>query len=168
MKGASLMSPPTMNHPAPVPAGRDRFAGDSLMIWGLLPLSIKLSGRDTGGQVLLFEHNGVRGGGPPRHVHFTQDEWFYVIKGHFAFEVGAQAHRLGAGDTLFAPRGVPHGWVHVGEEPGTLLTLVSPVGKFEAFILDTTRHPTLPPPADVERAFADHDMQVVGPPLDVA
>ena len=27
-------------------------------------------------------------GGPPRHVHFEQDEWFYVIKGDYVFEVG--------------------------------------------------------------------------------
>lgn len=146
-------------------AGKDRFGGDNLMIWGLLPLSIKLSGRDTNGQLLMFEHNNIRKGGPPRHVHFDQDEWFYVIKGQFAFEVGDQAYQLKAGDTLFAPRGIAHGWTHVGDEPGTLLTLVSPVGKFETFILDTTRHASLPAPEQIAKAFADHDMQVMGPPL---
>jgi hypothetical protein len=69
--------------------------------------------------------------------------------------------------TLFAPRNVPHGWAHVGDEPGTLLTLVSPVGNFETFILDTTRHPTLPTPDEVEKAFEAHGMRVVGPPLEV-
>jgi mannose-6-phosphate isomerase-like protein (cupin superfamily) len=135
------------------------------MIWGLIPLSIKLSGQDTDGQVLLFEHRDMGKGGPPRHVHFEQDEWFYVIKGEFAFEVGDQKFRLNSGDTLFAPRNVPHAWAHVSDEPGTLLTLVSPVGTFETFILDTTRHATLPTPDEVEKAFAAHGMKVVGPPL---
>jgi hypothetical protein len=39
------------------------------------------------------------------------------------------------------------------------------VGAFETFILDTTRHATLPTPGDVEKAFAAHGMKVVGPPL---
>ncbi len=150
-----------------VSTGKDRFRENEMMIWGLLPLSIKLSGSDTGGELLVFEHNGIRKGGPPRHVHFAQDEWFYVIAGEFAFEVGDKQFRLGAGETLFAPRNVPHGWACVGAEPGTLLTTVSPVGTFETFILETTKHPTLPSPEEVEKAFASHGMKVVGPPLEV-
>lgn len=152
---------------APIRAGQDRFHEHERMIWGLIPLSIKLSGQDAGGEVLLFEHRDMGKGGPPRHVHFEQDEWFYVVKGEYVFEVGGETHRLHAGDTLFAPRNVPHGWAHVGDEPGTLLTLVSPVGNFETFILDTTRHPTLPTPDEVEKAFEAHGMRVVGPPLEV-
>lgn len=136
-----------------------------MMIWGLLPLSIKLSGRDTNGQVLLFEHKNILKVGPPRHIHFHQDEWFYVIDGTFKFEVGGQPFRLAAGDTLFAPRQIPHGWTHTGNTPGTLLTMVSPVGDFEKFILDTTRHATLPTQVEIEKAFTDHGMKVVGPPL---
>src|SRR5215212_2555374 len=161
------MRPDALTTAISVRAGQDRFQEHEPMIWGLIPLSIKLSGRDTGGQVLLFEHRDMGKGGPPRHVHFEQDEWFYIVKGEYVFEVGGETHRLHAGDTLFAPRNVPHGWAHVGGGPGTLLTMVSPVGAFETFILDTTRYATLPPPEDVEKAFADHGMKVVGPPLAV-
>lgn len=151
-----------------VASGKDRFQRDQMMIWGLLPLSIKLSGNDTNGQTLMFEHRDLRKGGPPRHVHFAQDEWFYVIKGKFAFEIGGHTSVLGQGDTLFAPRGISHGWAHVGDESGTLLTLVSPVGDFEKFILDTTKHSSVPPQHEIEAAFLTHGMKVVGPPLDVS
>ena len=151
----------------PVLASQDRFKEDERLIWGLIPLSIKLSGEDTGGALLVFEHNNMGQGGPPRHVHYEQDEWFYVIRGEFAFEVGDQTFRLKPGDTLFAPRNVPHGWAHIDDQPGTLLTTVSPVGAFETFILDTTRHASLPTPEEVEEAFAAHGMKVVGPPLEV-
>jgi mannose-6-phosphate isomerase-like protein (cupin superfamily) len=161
------MNVDALDNAGPVRAGKDRFQQDERLIWGLIPLSIKLSGRDTGGEVLLFEHRDMGKGGPPRHVHFEQDEWFYVIKGQFAFEVGEQTFRLGPGDTLLAPRNLPHAWAHVDDEPGTLLTLVSPVGTFETFILDTTWHAALPAPDEVERAFAAHGMRVVGPPLRV-
>jgi mannose-6-phosphate isomerase-like protein (cupin superfamily) len=151
----------------PVAAGQDGVEQPPSLIWGLIPLSIKLSGQDTGGNVLLFEHPDMGKGGPPRHVHLDQDEWFYVVKGEFVFEVGDETHRLHTGDTLFAPRNVPHGWARVGEEPGTLLTMVTPVGAFETFILGTTRHSTLPSPEEVEKAFAAHGMKVVGPPIAV-
>jgi mannose-6-phosphate isomerase-like protein (cupin superfamily) len=152
---------------AQISAGKDRFKEDNLMIWGLLPLTIKLSGKDTNGEVLLFEHRNMGKGGPPRHIHFTQDEWFYVIKGEYVFEVGDDKYQLTSGDTLFAPRNITHGWANVGDEPGTLLTMVSPVGDFETFILDTTKHAELPSPEEIEKAFADHGMKVVGPPLAV-
>lgn len=156
------------NKAVPVPAGTDRFKNDQQLIWGLIPLSTKLSSKDTAGQLYVFEHKEMGKGGPPRHVHFNQDEWFYVVKGEYAFEIGAEKFRLKSGDTLFAPRNVPHGWANIGDEPGTLLTVVSPVGTFEDFMLETTEHSELPPPEEVERAFAAHDMKIVGPPLEVS
>jgi quercetin dioxygenase-like cupin family protein len=153
--------------PIHVAAGKDRFDENQLSIWGLLPLSTKLSSKDTGGELFIFEHNNMGKGGPPRHVHPEQDEWFYVIKGEYAFEIGEKKFRLTQGDTLFAPRGVPHGWANVGEERGTLLTIVHPVGPFEKFLRETTEHPTVPPPEEVAKAFAAHEMTVTGPPLEV-
>jgi quercetin dioxygenase-like cupin family protein len=141
--------------------------GKKLMIRGLLPLANKLLGKDTGGPAYLFEHREMEKGGPPHHVHFAQDEWFYVMKGAFAFEVGEQKVRLTAGATMFAPRNLPHGWACVSAEPGTLLTMVSPVGTFEEFLMERTRYPTLPSAEEVEKAFAAHYKKVVGPHLEV-
>ena len=150
-----------------VRAGTDRFNNNGATIWGLLPLADKLSSRDTQGQLYIFEHRNQGKGGPPRHVHFEQDEWFYVVKGEYAFEIGGEKFHLTAGDTMFAPRNIAHGWASIGDEPGTLLTLVSPAGTFEEFLHETTRHSTLPPQEEIERAFAAHNMKVVGPPLDL-
>ena len=150
-----------------VAAGKDRFKEDGLMIWGLIPLAIKLSSKDTGGELLVFQHTDMGKGGPPRHVHHAQDEWFYVVKGEFAAEVGDQRYVLKPGDSLFAPRKVPHAWAHISDQPGTLITTVSPVGTFEQFIRDTARHPVVPPPEEVAKTFAAHEMTVVGPPLKI-
>ena len=150
-----------------VPAGKDRFGGDARKIWGLIPLATKLSGEDTAGGMFVFEHRDMGKGGPPRHVHHVQDEWFYVVRGEYAVEVGEDKFRLKAGDSMFAPRQVPHAWACVGDEPGTLLTIATPVGKFETFMQDTCRHATLPSLEEIAGAFADHGMTVVGPPLTV-
>jgi len=150
-----------------VAAGQDRFRENELMIWGMIPLSTKVSSKDTEGRFYLFEHTNMGKGGPPRHIHYAQDEWFYAIRGEFAMEVGDERFRLKPGDSLFAPRMIPHAWAHIGDQPGTLMTLVSPAGTFETFIRDTARLPNLPTPEEVEKAFAAHGMKVVGPPLRV-
>jgi quercetin dioxygenase-like cupin family protein len=162
------MAVDTGQHGIKVAVGTDRFQENSHKIWGLIPLACKVSGADTAGALYVFEHRDMRQkGGPPRHVHHDQDEWFYVLQGEFAFEVGEQTFRLGPGDSAFAPRQIPHAWAHVGDTPGTLITAVSPVGTFETFLRDTTRLPEVPTPEDMAKAFAAHGMTVVGPPLRV-
>jgi uncharacterized cupin superfamily protein len=81
----------------------------------------------------FFEHPNQGKGGSPRHIHFEQDEWFYVVKGEYAFEIGGEMFRLTAGDIMFAARNLTHGWANVGDEPGTLLTLVSRAGHSNSF-----------------------------------
>jgi mannose-6-phosphate isomerase-like protein (cupin superfamily) len=149
-----------------VPSGRNRFE-EELMIWGVIPLQIKVSTQDTGGGFFVFEHADMGRGGPPRHFHYDQDEWFYALKGEFAFEVGDERFTLRPGDSLFAPRMVPHVWAYVGDGPGTLLLAVQPAGSLEAFFMEACEMSQPPTPEEAEQAFAAHGMQIVGPPLEV-
>jgi mannose-6-phosphate isomerase-like protein (cupin superfamily) len=150
-----------------VPVGTDRHQENDLMIWGRFPLATKISTQDSRGALYLFQHANMPRGGPPRHIHFHQDEWFFVIQGEFVVEVGDEKYSLHAGDSLFAPRMIPHVWANIGKQPGNLLTAVTPAGTFETFLRDTTRLPTLPSPEEVARAFEAHDMKIVGPPLPI-
>lgn len=150
-----------------VPNGKNRFQ-EELMIWGVIPLQIKVSAKDTDGSFFLFEHAKMGKGGPPRHFHYEQDEWFYVIEGEFAFEVGHEKFRLLPGDSLFAPRMIPHVWAYVGDKPGTLLLAVQPAGTLEEFFMKSCDMPRPPTPEEAEKLFAAHGMKVVGPPLDVS
>jgi mannose-6-phosphate isomerase-like protein (cupin superfamily) len=149
-----------------VPNGRNRF-DEELLVWGVIPLQIKVSSNDTAGRFFVFEHADMGNGGPPRHFHYEQDEWFYAQKGEFAFEVGDERFTLRAGDSLFAPRMVPHAWAHVGDEPGTLLLAVQPAGSLEAFFMENCAMDQPPTPEEAERSFAAHGMKVVGPPLNI-
>lgn len=149
-----------------VTAGEDRDQ-ESRPIWGRIPLQTKVASGDTRGGLYVFQHADMAKGGPPRHVHFAQDEWFYVLKGEFAMEVGDERYTLRAGDSLLAPRNVPHAWACVSDEPGTLMTAVTPAGTFEQFLRETTQASTLPSAEAIARHFAAHDMAVLGPPLDV-
>ena len=146
--------------------GENRL-GEELKIWGVIPLQIKVSTDDTDGALFVFEHADMGKGGPPRHFHYEQDEWFYVIKGDFAFEVGDEQFTLGPGDSLLAPRMIPHVWAYLGDDPGTLLLAVQPAGSMEAFYLQSCEMTRLPTPEEADRMFAAHGMKVVGLPLDV-
>jgi mannose-6-phosphate isomerase-like protein (cupin superfamily) len=149
-----------------VPNGRNRF-DEELLIWGVIPLQIKVSTDDTAGRFFVFEHADMGRGGPPRHFHYEQDEWFYALKGEFAFEVGDERFTLRPGDSLFAPRMVPHVWAYVGDQPGTLLLAVQPAGSLEAFFMESCELTRPPTPEEAEQQFAAHGMKVVGPPLAV-
>ena len=150
-----------------VPNGKNRFQ-EELMIWGIIPLQIKVSGKDSNGSIFVFEHTKMSKGGPPRHFHFEQDEWFYAMEGKFAFEVGDEKFTLQPGDSLFAPRMVPHVWAYVGEEPGTLLLAVQPAGSLEEFFMKSCGMTQPPSTEEADRLFAAHGMKVVGPPLTVS
>lgn len=95
---------------------------------------IRARGEHTGGQFSVLETRTPKGGGPPRHLHEREDESFYVLEGEFEITIGDESTTAKPGTFVFAPRGVPHGYVAT-EGPGRHLTLVTPAG-FEGFFGD--------------------------------
>jgi quercetin dioxygenase-like cupin family protein len=145
-----------------VPAGKDQFGEHRGL--GVSRIDFKVSGQDSSG-LLILENTFHHKGGPPRHLHFNQDECFYVVDGQFLIEVGSETFRLNPGDSLFAPRQVPHVWAYVGDTQGRILITFMPAGKMEAFFRVVTRANAMPP-QDPE-LWRAHDMELVGPPLPV-
>ena len=149
-----------------VKGGEARF-GDHYKMKGVTSntLDIKISSSDTKGQLAVFEQSGLTAnGGPPLHVHPFQDEWFYVIEGRYLFQVGEDKYRMAAGDTIFLPREIQHAFVQLTEK-GKLIVSYLPAGKMEAFFRVTNDWTTPPDKEEIEKVFADHDMKVVGLPL---
>lgn len=147
-------------------AGHDRLERNR-KVFGVMAFAIKVSARDTGGALLVLEQANDYKGGPPRHLHLEQEEWFYVIEGEYTVEIGGEAHHLKPGDSVLAPRKVPHTWALTGPGAGRLLIAFSPAGDMEAFFDEATRLEGMPAPQEAARLFAAHGMQVVGLPLQV-
>lgn len=105
--------------------------GKAVNILGTAML-IRLHGRDTNGVVSAVETHDVPGGGPPPHIHHREDETFQILEGEYEFTVAGKAILAKQGDTLFAPRGIPHTYRYVGKTPGRLMTVITPAG-FEGF-----------------------------------
>lgn len=149
-----------LSHGFVVRAGKSRF-GEKIVIGGVSPNDLKVSGKDTGGELSIFEYFGREKGGPPLHIHLYQDEVFYVAEGRYRFQCGNEQFTLQKGDMIFLPRAVPHTWAQL-EQTGRLLFFFQPAGKMEAFF-QTIGGST--PPAEGADPFKEHDMKIVGAPL---
>ena len=149
------------------PAGEARE--HERIVVGPVPIQFKVLSKDTDGDMAAFvSTNNVPGFGPPLHVHHSLDEFFCVLAGAFAFQVGAEQTRLRAGDTILIPRNVPHAFDCVSAQPGKLLVTVQPASRMEDFfrqlgkLLPGTGTPHL---AAIQKLYQAHDSTIVGPPL---
>jgi mannose-6-phosphate isomerase-like protein (cupin superfamily) len=145
---------------------QDRF-DEGIPIGAKSSIDRKVSGKDTAGSWSMFEAHWSLKGGPPLHVHQVEDEWFYVIEGEYIVQVGDERFRLSPGDSLLAPRKVPHTYAHLGDGQGRLLIAYQPAGDMEDFFLEVSRLAGPPSASEVQRVFTAHGMEVVGPPLKV-
>jgi mannose-6-phosphate isomerase-like protein (cupin superfamily) len=141
-------------------ATQDRF-GEARSL-GFSQIAFKTAPADTGGNLFVIEHSNLRPGGPPLHLHLAQEEWFYVMEGEVLFQVGDKRLQLKAGDSVLAPRMVPHAFTAVGTTPAKMLIAFTPAGKMEQFFIDTARKGAL---AQDAALFAKYDMKLVGPPI---
>src|SRR5882757_3430449 len=149
-----------------VDAGKDRFdkpislfEGDSFYT--------KVSTADTNGDVYVFESTRVKEGGPSFHLHYEQDEFWYILKGNFLFKVGDETFTAKAGDTVFGPRNVPHAFAKVGEGEAKLLMFFQPAGKMEEMFKKISEGATRNITKDEEKDkfFHEYGLKRVGPPL---
>ena len=118
--------------------------------------SVCLSGGDTGGTYCLLEVSLAPGMGVPRHTHTREDEVYFVLVGELEATVGDETFVLRPGDTLLAPRDIPHELRNSGNAENHYLLVFSPSG-FEDFIMatavpapDNAVAPTEPPAVAVE------------------
>ena len=146
-----------------VKATKSRF-GEQTLIGGKNPNDIKVSKKDTNSDLTVFEYAGNEKGGPPLHIHPNQDEIFFIVAGEYLFQVGDDKHHLNAGDTIFLPRTIPHAFAQL-TDTGKMFFLFQPSGQMEDFFRALGNLTGPPSPEQGAKIFADHDMQVVGPPL---
>jgi quercetin dioxygenase-like cupin family protein len=149
----------------PVTHGEDRL-GEHHVI-GVSSTDFKVLTQDSGGGLFIIEHTNRKKGGPPRHLHHNEDEWFYVLEGEYLAEIGSERFQLKPGDSILGPREVPHAWAFVGDSPGKLLIAFAPANKMEAFFRDNEKlHKSgeYVNDAEVHRAYG---MELLGPPIPV-
>jgi len=159
--GSAAGAQPPAAAPTPelhvVPEGRDRLGQPHTM--GFSSLAFKVLTADTGGNLFVIEHSHLVPGGPPLHMHFYQDEWFYVMDGEVAFQVGGKRAQLKPGESVLGPRRVPHAFSSVAPQSRMLIAF-TPAGMMEKFFLDGAANPRLALTADFMNRY---EMRWLGP-----
>ena len=129
---------------------------------------LKVSSRDTGGDLCIYDTVRESKGGPALHLHHSQDEWFYIVRGNFLVQVGDETFTIGPGDSAFAPRKVAHAFAMTSDGEGQMLVLFQPAGSMEDFFKQMSKLGSDIPKNQetvMKQLWADHGMQVLGPPL---
>ena len=128
-------------------------------------IDVKVSGKDTDGDIAVFEQTSVsQGRGTPLHLHYEQDEIFYVFEGEYLFQSGDQKYQLKTGDSIFLPRMVSHAWTQASIS-GKMTVILQPAGKLEDFFLTMAAMEKEPTQEEMAKVFEDNGMKIVGPPL---
>lgn len=96
---------------------------------------LRVLGSDTNGTLAVVESIDTPHAGPPPHIHAREDETFQVLAGEYEFMVAGKTVSARAGDTLFAPRGIPHTYNCVSPAGGKLSVTLTPAG-FENFFAE--------------------------------
>jgi quercetin dioxygenase-like cupin family protein len=90
-----------------------------------LKMFVEADSDDTKGSAAVVRVFVPPGAGAAPHVHSREDEIFTVVRGHYRFRHGDEEFDAPAGTAIFMPRGIPHTFRNVGDEPGEhVLTLV--------------------------------------------
>ena len=129
-------------------------------------LVFKVTGEDTGGAFDYFTVDVAPHGGPPLHVHHTQEETIHVLKGRFKVRIGEETFRCEPGGFAYLPSQVPHAFLNLTDEPGQVIVVYTPGGGhrfYEEF------GPLARSGAEREAIaalFTKYNMTLLGAPLD--
>lgn len=131
-----------------------------------MELSLKVSGKDTDNELTMYYGTYKKNDGPPLHVHYKQDEQFFVVEGEFLLQVGTEKYTLKSGDTIFLPRNVPHTFLTLSDT-GRMFFQTNPSGKTEDFFKKLSQAGPSVTMDEVQKIHLEHDLSIVGPRLSV-
>jgi mannose-6-phosphate isomerase-like protein (cupin superfamily) len=155
-----MQAQPSTAPQSPTALGQPRW------FFGMLA-EVKASAADTNGQYTLVEITAPPGLEAPLHVHYTEDEGFYVLEGGVTIIVGEETVELAAGQHAFGVRDIPHRFT-VGPEGARMLWVLTP-GGFEDLIEEvsvqadtrTVPPPTVLPPENVAEILRRHGNELL-------
>src|SRR5215510_5287255 len=98
-----------------------------------LDMKVLLTTEATGGAISVLMAWHKPGEGPPDHVHFGQEEMFFIVEGTYELTVDGQATTTSAGTIVFIPRNVVHRFKNAGDTTACMLDWSLPGGQDHYF-----------------------------------
>jgi len=127
----------------------------------------KANGRDNEGRYDFLVSEVEYATGPGLHVHDTQEDTFYVLKGVLTVQFGDDIIELGPGDFGTAPPGVPHSFTNARADQGPCraINLMTPGIGFDRYIGQIEEVAATGDGGALQRFHAQYGVTVVGPSL---
>jgi uncharacterized RmlC-like cupin family protein len=99
----------------------------------------------------------------PPHIHPTQDEFIYMLEGHFELMLDGKDLKAGPGDLVRLPRGIPHGIFNKSDQTVKCFFWVSPTRRlYDLFWgIHAMKDQN---PAEVVALSARHEVDFLPPP----
>jgi mannose-6-phosphate isomerase-like protein (cupin superfamily) len=94
----------------------------------------KMAAKDTQGAYTVVEALVPPESGSGLHRHWSYDEAALVIDGKFECHIDGKQATLGAGESVYWPRGAIHKFRSLGPRDGRILFICSPGRIFEEFV----------------------------------
>ena len=138
-------------------------------------ICMRISHREGQDGVSILEQTARQGDSPPLHLHEGEDEIFHVLEGELRFRLDGRDVTIAAGDTIIAPKGVPH--TYRVESDRARWLVITTKGQFESFVRALARRAEtrdLPPAGGPPSAAAigalvgtakQFGIEIIGPPL---
>ena len=98
-----------------------------------IDMKVLLSTEDTAGATSVIMAWHEPGQGPPDHVHFDQEEIFFIVDGCYELTIDGQTSIGGPGTLVFVPRNMVHRFKNVGETSACMLDWTLPGGQDRYF-----------------------------------
>jgi mannose-6-phosphate isomerase-like protein (cupin superfamily) len=108
--------------------------GGKTMRLGRMTFHVKMAAEDTEGAYAVIEAVVPPDSGSGLHRHWSYDEAALVVDGGFECHVDGAPTSLGAGESVYWPRGAVHKFRSLGPGDGRILFICSPGRIFEDFI----------------------------------
>jgi quercetin dioxygenase-like cupin family protein len=109
-----------------------------------IEFTVKAGELGARGRMAFVEYTTRPGEEPDDHVHATEDEIFYVLRGALTFRCGGETFDLEDGGFVFLPSGIEHGYTIRTDGEVRLLVMTSPAdegaaGGWGGFVADVER-----------------------------
>ena len=152
-------------------------AGRGLAWWFLGTLAVLRNPDGAPRTPTIIELTIPPGGSPPAHVHGNLDDSFFLLDGELVIRCGDKTIVARPGSYVVLPAGVKHTFRVTSGHPARIL-LIHAAADFLDFIEAVgtpTKELSLPPAGEYDlnrdeliRISAEHDIRVMGPPLDAS
>lgn len=135
------------------------------------PWRTRVRGAETGGLLIIGDATmPPMSAGPSLHIHTHEDEASYVVEGVLTVVLGSERFDVPAGGIAWLPRGVPHTFANLTNNPVRVVGMAVPAGlegmwaEFAAYFASLQGPPD---EAALDEIGKRYGIAVIGPPIEI-